>query len=69
MHRSVNQCANPEPAIPTHSTFLYFIPTRQIDSIGEPAAFLYLFTTPVGLMVLVAFWALVVGLLKQYLQA
>ena len=39
----------------------------KIDSIGEPAAFLYLFTTPLGLLVLVAFWAIVVGLVKDYL--
>lgn len=47
----------------THTSFT----KTQIDSIGEPAAFLYLFTTPVGIMVLVAFWAVVIGLLKQYL--
>jgi len=38
----------------------------KIDSIGEPAAFLYLFTTPLGMMVVVAFWAVVIGLIKQY---
>lgn len=38
----------------------------KIDSIGEPAAFLYLFTTPLGMLVLVAFYAVVIGFIKQY---
>ena len=38
----------------------------KIDSIGEPAAFLYIFTTPLGMMVLVAFWAIVAALIKTY---
>lgn len=39
----------------------------KIDSIGEPAAFFYIFTTPLGAMILVAFWAVIAALVKTYL--
>lgn len=39
----------------------------KIDSIGEPAAVLHLLSTPVGMMVVIAFFAILIGLVKQYL--